>query len=320
MNNNQFSEERWADQNESYYLYYRDKNINKEIYRSGEGSKYNDLSVEDLVTNGDLILTRACATFSLGAVFYSDSTPIHLDEENTIYMTDEDTFNIVMGDIYKDWYIKIYLGGQCFPTSYNIETNKTFNDHPNGYYSSGDAVKFGNSDLTGKVYLPFNKKSFSIDFETFNGFGYFSDYQNTLLTPVTGTHQLKVYLLIKHWTGGPDGPSEEWLKSDIGALQTIISQSGVVAEPENAAAFKIRFAIELKVFKKAWEDAGGDAAQNELIENAGIDTGTKTSSEDKSSSSLNTAIYSTTLTRSPSGDPVRSFTLPEDAIIIQEVY
>lgn len=326
MEEGQWTVQQWADDPAAYYLYYRKKTINKEIYRSGINGEIENLNIDKLTQNGDLNLTRACAGFMLATILYDGET-YQGSGNNLQYFTTEKRFKELMGDrdidSYKRWYIKMYLGGSCFPQSYDIETCTESNqNYPNGYYSSGDADKFNSGELAGQYFLPFSYNSYNKIQTSYGGYGYLTSMeegqQNLLFSPVTGKTEIHVYVLIKHWTG-QDEPSKEWLLSDIGALQTEINPT-THTTPRTGDFVQIAFLMDLSLFKKAWEDAGGDTAQNELIENAGIDTGTKTSSEDKSSSSLNTSIYSTTLTRSPSGDPVRTFTLPEDAIIIQEVY
>lgn len=303
MHDGQFSEERWAGQNESYYLYYRDKEVNKEIYRSGTGNEYQNHDIVDLTTNGDLSLTRACASYSAAVLLYDKNNPIHIGDETTYYPISEAKFTEIMGDAPSNWYIKIYIGGECFATDHNIETGELSTDHPNGYYSSGDASKFGEGDIVGKKYLSLIQREFTNAKSIYQGFGYVSESTNTLLSPVTGTSRAHVYLLIKHWTG-PGEPDEAWLKSDVGALQTEIAPQGTVYKPINANAYITGLAIDLAVFKKAWEDNYGPLTPS-------------TGSESSNTSSF--ATHST-ITRSPSGDPVRTFTLPEDAIIIQEVY
>lgn len=302
MHDGQFSEERWAGQNESYYLYYRDKEVNKEIYRSGAGNDYQNHDIVDLTTNGDLRLTRACASFTAAVLIYDKNNPFQMGEV-TNYPTSEAKFTEIMGDAPSNWYIKIYIGGECFATDHNIETGELSTDLPNGYYSSGDATKFGEGDIVGKEYLPFVQKEFTNAKSVYQGFGYVSEHTNTLFSPVTGMNRPHVYLLVKHWTG-PGEPDEAWLKSDVGALQTEIVTQGTLHNPRNADAYITGLAIELAVFKKAWEDNYGPLTPS-------------TGSESSNTSSF--ATHST-ITRSPSGDPVRTFTLPEDAIVIQEVY
>lgn len=303
MHNEQFSEQKWADQqNESYYLYYRDKNVNKEIYRSGFGNTYNNISISELTTNGNLNLTRACATFTSAVVIY-DKGNKQLSITGIIeYPTSAQDFKDSIGDDPSNWYIKIYVGGTCFATKHNLAKNTlTTEDHPNGYYSSGDAAKFGAGEIDGKVYLPFTQHVFANTQSNYQGFGYLSEPTNTLFSPVTGKDQVHAYLLIKHWTGSGE-PDEAWLKSDLGAIQTEIAPQGVVSTPLNANSYIMAIVLDFAVFKKAWEDNYGPLTPS-------TETDTPTTLKTRS-----------TITRSPSGEPVRSFTLPEDAIIIHQVY
>lgn len=303
MNKNQFSEEKLPDQEESYYLYYRDKEINKEIYRSGSGELYQELTIQDLITNGDLSLTRACATFTSAVLLY-DKENAHTTLTGAIeYVTEAKDFSDTMGDDPSNWYIKIYIGGKCFATNHNIETGDVSTDYPNGYYSSGDAAKFASGDIDGKKYLPLSQNIFSNTNIVYQGFGYVSESTNTLFSPVTGKDQVKVYLLIKHWTGSGE-PDEEWLYSDIGAIQTEIAPQGIVSTPKNSHSYITALVIDLAVFKKAWENIYGSL----------------TPSTGDESSDTSTSATRSTITCSPSGEPVRSFTLPKDAIVIQEVY
>ena len=303
MNTNQFSEESWADESESYYLYYRDKEVNKEIYRSGNGAQYQSLTIKDLTTNGDLSLTRACATFTAAVLLY-DKENEHTTLTGAIeYTTDATDFKETMGDDPSNWYIKIYIGGECFATNHNIETGELSTSHPNGYYSSGDATKFNEEGISGKKYLPLSQDLFTNSKSVYQGFGYVSESTNTLFSPVTGKAQVHAYLLIKHWTGSEE-PDNDWLYSDIGAIQTEIAPDGIVSTPTNAHSYITALVLDLAVFKKAWEDNYGPLTPS-------------TGSESSNTSSF--ATHST-ITRSPSGDPVRTFTLPEDAIVIQEVY
>lgn len=321
LEKDQISEQNWAEESESYFLFYRDKSVNTEIYRSGNGVDFKDFTISDLTVNGTLDITRACANFSLGAVFFDKNEILDTgDPDITYYNTTLGNFATIMGSEPSKWYIKIYIGGQCFPSSYNIATNqKAEGSVINGYYSSGDVGKFDTGEIVGKVYLAFTKKTFSQDFETFGGFGYLSDYKNTLLSPVTGSDQVSVYLLVKHWTGTTETPGDAWLNSDVGALQTVISQEGVVTKPQNSSSYKIRCAIDLNVLKTAWGD-NGDAEQDALIDAAGIDPKTGEYKNSSLSATPTLAAYNTAITRSPSGAPVRTFTLPKDAIVIQEVY
>ena len=122
---------------------------------------------------------------------------------------------------------------------------------------------------------------------------------NYLFTPVTeGT--VNAYILIKHWTQeqDPDGtkenPSDEWLNSDYGALQTTVNISDDALNPKNNYYYSIGLVMDLRAFAEAWNRDGGDNWEDQ-------------------------ATSSAVLTKSPSGATVRKFTL-KDAKVICDVY
>lgn len=282
--------------NKTYYFYYRDKNINQELYRSGNAENYIDLDLDDLRTNGDLFLTRACAGFGAVGLLY-DKTKLNTDYGFPLYTMSEEDFKNVMEDDFKDWYIKIYLGGACFPDHYNIETGTASNEFPNGYYSSGPVDKFENGDIVGQKFLPFSQSTYGSISSRYQGFGYLSQIENLIFSPVNGGN-VYIYILIKHWLGEEGTtPTTEWLTSDIGALQTTL-EAGSNTTPLNSHTYTLGVVIDINEFKKAWEAAGGDEAQQ--------------AAEDAVSGSTST-------TRSLSGTPVREFKL-ENAKVICDVY
>lgn len=295
---NQIAEGSWANDpmNETYYFYYRDKNINQEIYRSGNAENYIDLDLDDLRTNGDLFLTRACAGFGAVGLLY-DKTKLNTDYGFPLYTMSEEDFKNVMEDDFKDWYIKIYLGGACFPDHYNIETGTASNEFPNGYYSSGPVDKFENGDIVGQEFLPFSQSTYGSISSRYQGFGYLSQIENLIFSPVNGGN-VYIYILIKHWLGEEGTtPTTEWLTSDIGALQTTLG-AGSNTTPLNSHTYTLGVVIDINEFKKAWENAGGDEAQQ--------------AAEDAVSGSTST-------TRSLSGTTVREVTIP-GAKVIYDVY
>lgn len=328
----QWASQQWKGEEDAFYFFYREKNINKELYRSGKEGVLANLYINDLITNGDLDLTRVCAGFVLSTIIYDKRTYSQEDEENPntgSYSYNEYFFTDMMGDSPNKWYIKMYLGGSCFPKSYNIKNWTEGNDQfSNGYYSTGDVEKFVSGEIVGQHFLSFKGKKYNSATVGYGGYGYLTANENVLFSPVTGgdEDEMHVYVLIKHWTGSGT-PGNDWLLSDVGALQTEITNGSVSTKPTNSELIKIALLIEAEEFNKAWNNGtlskgsskNGDDAQNDLILEAGIDpeTGNKI---DSSSSSLTSATYNTAITRSPSGAPVRSFTLPKDAIIIQEVY
>lgn len=332
LQNGQWAAQQWAGEEDAYYFFYREKNINKELYRSGELGEPKNLDITQLKTNGDLNLTRACAGFLLSTIIYDKRTYSQEDEEdpNTgSYLYSEYFFTNVMGSAPSKWYIKMYLGGACFPKSYDIENWKEGSDQfPNGYYSTGDVEKFVSGEIVGQYFLSLKGKKYNSATVGYGGYGYLSAYENVLFSPVTGgDDEMHVYVLIKHWTGDGD-PGEDWLLSDVGALQTEITGESVSTKPTNSEFIKIALVIEDQEFNEAWNNGTyvegssqiGDKAQNALILAAGIDPTTGNKISNSSSNSPTPAAYNTAITRSPSGAPVRTFTLPKDAIVIQEVY
>ena len=132
----------------------------------------------------------------------------------------------------------------------------------------------------------------------YQSYGYYTRENNQLFTPVIGQSEVNVYILVKHWTqeNDPNGtlakPSSEWLKSDIGALQTTMVSDAKI-NPQNNNFYSLGLIMDLTQFKVAWDAAGGDGGATPLSEVA--------------------------ITRSPSGTLVREFTL-ENAKVICDVY
>ena len=300
LNENQISKEQWASDPENpYYFYYRDKNINKEIYRSS-----NNLTIPDLCSNSELLIKRACAGFNVLGLFYDENSKEtnEFDGETTYNMSAQ-IFRNIMGSDPEEWYIKIYIGGTCYPDHFNIENESATSNHPNGYYSSGDADKFNNNEIDNQLFIQFTERSYLNGQTKYQSYGYYTKAAtetqsgNHLFTPVTEKSPVYIYILIKHWLGDSD-PDEKWLKSDIGALQTTIVSNGSITLSNNNF-YTIGLVMDLTQFKNAWEAAGGDEGQ-QAAENAA------------------SGSTSTTMTRSPSGAPVREFKL-KDAKIICDV-
>lgn len=277
---------------ENYHFFYRNQTNNKEIYRSKD-----DLSISSLVVNENLVITRACAGFNLVGLLYESANPITTSNGKT-YILEEDEFEEYMESPADEWYIKIYVGGSCYPNQYNIESNTSDTDIK-GYYSSGDAAKFETGEIDNQQYIRFSSIQYGIGSNTYMGLGYYTLMGNHLFTPVTGGEELHVYVLIKHWTeksdpeGSKGSPSTDWLKSDIGALQTeIVGENGNIT-PTNGNFYTAGLLIDIQQFKEAWIESGGD---NWTPESA-----------------------SAVSTKSPSGATVRKFTL-KDAKVICDVY
>ena len=284
------------DPSQTYNFFYRKNNVNQEIYRSK-----NNFTISTLRDNNDLVLVRACAGFSLVGFFYDESTLTEdpYDETGESYVTNlgADDFKTIMGSPYSEWYIKIYIGDAQFTNSYDLAEQKSTGTET-GYYSSGDNKVFEEGQLTGQEFLPLRLRKYGDKSLTHNGIGYFTYKGNNLFTPIAESDQkLNIYILIKHWNsnddphGTADHPSEEWLNSDIGALQTKVNES-ISLSPVNNIFYTAGLLMDIHQFKAAWDASGGDNWQE----------GTSTVS-----------------TKSPSGATVREFTL-KDAKVICDVY
>lgn len=294
LDTNQQSQTTVSENNDSYF-FYRNKENNKEIYRSEDDYGISDLQSPEK----DLTIVRACAGFDLVGLFYDENGWM---EDEFVgggygeYNIDKEKFKNIMGSYPDEWYIKIYIGGKSFPNQYNIE-NRQSEGSNNGYYSSGDASKFVEEDIDTQYYLQFSPNLYKETKGTYNGYGYFTKNSsessgpgNHLFTPVTG-EEVEVHILVKHWTG-EDEPTAEWLNSDYGALQTTVNLTGN-SNPENNFFYITGLLMDLTQFKAAWDDSGGD---NWTPESA-----------------------SAVSTKSPSGATVREFTL-KDAKVICDVY
>lgn len=266
-----------------YTFYLRQKDINKEIYRSKSEADGTDLGIDDLLVNGDLTIVRACAGFNTLAFFF--------DSKSTS-LFDDTAFESIMGSDPSTWYVKVYMGGAGFTNAYDLSTQASTGEKAGGYYSTGDAGHFEEGELDLNKYLSFREFMYAFTFSNIkNGFGYLTLEGNQLYTPVVGgENQIEVYILIKHWTGDATGPDDDWLLDDMGALQTKVDFK---VEPQNNNFYTLGLTIDINDFKAAWDAAGGDGDATPPSEVA--------------------------ITRSPSGTLVREFTL-ENAKVICDVY
>lgn len=278
---------------QTYNFFYRTKDTNQEIYRSRD-----NFTLSQLTEDGNLIMVRACAGFSLVGFFYDVSTLQDNPEDESgqgkkTTLTPE-SFESIMGSPYTEWYIKIYIGGTSFTNSYDIG-EQTSTGEKNGYYSSGDAGDFQAGELVGQEYLPLQKRTYGDKKLIHAGIGYYTYDGNNLFTPIATNDQLDVYILIKHWTqesdqnGSPGNPSKKWLNSDLGALQTKLSADGTL-QPNNNNFYTTGLLMDIHEFQEAWDASGGDSWQQ----------GTSTVS-----------------TKSPSGATVREFTLKDAKVIFE---
>lgn len=271
----------------SYTFYLRQKDVNKEIYRSKSKDDGTDLTINDLTVNGDLTIVRACAGFNVVGLFYDYDEMKTKPDGGTVTLTEAE-FEEIMGSNPSTWYIKIYGGGDGFSNAYDLSSQESTGDQPGGYYSTGDAGHFEAGNIDMNQYIQFSDRYFGYSSHGINGYGYYTANRNHLFTPVAGEQPIEIYVLIKHWTGEGE-PDAHWLLDDMGALQTSVNVTGGNPQPQNNCFYILGLLMDIKEFKAAWDANGGD---------------------NYSSSST---------TRSLSGAPVREFKL-ENAKVICDVY
>lgn len=265
-------------QMQGYNFFLRKNDINKEIYRSKE-----DFDINALATSSDIVMNRACAGFNLVGQFYDGDEMSASGESGYITLTEKE-FEDVMGSKPETWYIKIFIGGSGFTDKYDIENQQSVGDEQGGYYSSGDSKLFEEGNEDESKFLKFTTATYGYGSHYLQGYGYYTRKGNQLFTPVVGDQDVNVYILIKHWTGNGE-PSQEWLLNDMGALQTKMNITGNIA-PVNNCFYILGLLMDIRQFKAAWDQAGGDEAAGAM-------------------------------TRSSNG--IREFTL-KDAKVVYEVY
>lgn len=258
---------------QNFTFYTKDKDTNVEIYRSGTLNNANvvvqkNYTINELTSNGDLDLIRECSGFRVVAFFY--------DQENGWEGADQSLGN------YKDWYVKIYLGGTAFPETYNFITNES--SGKGGYYSTGDITS--TEPYTTK-FTQLRDFEFSLGGPQLEGYGYLSYDENHLYSPINEAGELHVYILVKRWTNNEKDPDEEWLSSDIGAIQT--EAKATISDVGNNNHYTLGLTLSASDLVEAWKK---------------VYPSTETSNN-------------STITRSPLGAEVRSFTVPENAIVCE---
>lgn len=238
------------------FKYHRQKDINKEIYRSS-----SNYSIENLTrNNNNLSMQRACAGFKIIGLFFSKKDITISGSGHQFAIMSSETFEDVMGSPVSEWYIKVEVGGNSFTNAFDLSTNLSVGDKAGGYYTSGDSTLYEQGSPDESKYLPIAARSFGTADVTYDGYGYYtSGNGNVLLTPVTG-QDVNVYIYIKHWTGGAEGPDDNWLLDDNGALRTKVNLAGSGYQaPENNSFYIMGLLMDIEQFKTAWEEAGGDA-------------------------------------------------------------
>ena len=160
-------------------LYKRTQENNVELFRSTE-----DLTVEALQNGGQLNMKRVCSGFTFYCIF-TDRTDKELTEED---------FVREMGDLPKNFYIKIYIGGPAFTDKYNVTRQKGSENATDGYYASGNSFKendYGNTD-------PVSLRDSISSKEQGLGYGYATLEGNELITPIRDESTVMGYIYITH--------------------------------------------------------------------------------------------------------------------------
>ena len=226
-----------------YTFFLRQKDINKEIYRS-----QLNLALHDLTVNSDLTLIRGCAGFNTLAFFY--------DQNDKDF--DNNDFERIMGSKPETWYVKVYMGGSGFTDAYNLAKQQSNGTTEGGYYSTGDKGHFieGNIDLN--KYIAFSEQTYAITSSNIRqGWGYKTKTGNQLYTPVIEEEKIDVYILIKHWNNPGTTPDEQWLFNDMDALQTKVNITTITKKNH---FYNIGLAIDIAQFKAAWEKEFGEGS------------------------------------------------------------
>lgn len=259
--------------------YKRNDSTNVEIYRSAD-----NFSIDDLATNTGLVMHRGCAGFNLLGLFYDQTNRGDWNGDVTYTLTEE-RFEEVMGSPINEWYIKIYVGGEAFPSAYNLGTQAAAADNVGGgYYASGDSQLFHDGQNDSGKYLKLSGRQFGNVSITYRGQGYFTQPGNHLFTPVLGeSGELgHIYVFVKHWDGEGE-PDDDWLLDDTGALMTEVDLASGDFKPTNNSFYNAGLIIEISEFKEAWD-----------------------------------GTTSTVPTRTSSGATVRKFTLKNPVVVFEE--
>ena len=219
--------------------YEREENFNKEIYRSAE-----DFSIYELTTDMDmLIMNRTVACFNLTGIFYDGDKMKQSPYGGFITMTEQEFANI-MGSDPSTWYMKIYIGGDCFTNKYDIGLKKPVGELEGGYYSNSGG------------FLPFGQNFYGYGNHYLQSYGYYTGIGENLFSPVDGNEIVNVYILVKHWEGAGE-PTAEWLVSDEDALYTRMNITGNIY-PVNNCFYILGLLMDIHQFKKAWDEASAE--------------------------------------------------------------
>lgn len=250
-----------------HYLYkYTDneKNMcdsNKEIYRS-----INNFSITDLSNSfDDILMERACAAFTVFGIFY-DGQELDDDPYAINITLDPGEFNTVMGSNIDQWYIKLYIGGQAFVPRYDIGTNsqpaediikeneENDNRNKHKYYSTG----IFSAEYNNNCFQSLKSNTIGYSSCLYTGLGYYTPRTIRILAPVI-PKDLEIYLLIKKREENSTEDMNQWLASDNDALYTKVNITGFTY-PENNTFYNLGLLMDIRQFKKAWDEAQSSRA------------------------------------------------------------
>ena len=239
-------------------LYTRDPNVNKEIYRSEQ----EVFTLEEILSlNGDLEMKRTCSGYSFMALFTTREQTGIDDDGNPKYELDSELFERTMGDSYRNWYIKIYMGN-IFTNTYDMQS-ETGQQSAGGFYGSTDRNKYAQQGLDDGFYLPFRSEikpgSTIAEEQPYEGMGYQSTTGNVLIAPTdeNKSDDFTAFILIKHWTDPNSLPSDEWLQSNEGAIYTQVTFQGVLTTNiQDGIFYECGINIDINELKAAAEQAG----------------------------------------------------------------
>lgn len=234
-------------------LYFRDPTVNKEIYRSER-----DFTLQEVLNlNGDLQMERKCSGYSFMALFTNREPSV----QGSRYVLDSSKFLEVMGSSFQEWYIKIYLGN-VFTNTYDMQ-EETGKQEAGGFYGSTDRTTYGEEGIDNGNYLQFRDEIIpgnTIDGDTnYEGIGYQSATNNVLISPTDENKRddFTAFILIKHWTGGEEGPDEEWLQNNDNAIYTQVTFEDVVRVGiQDGIFYQCAIYIDINELKAAAEEAG----------------------------------------------------------------
>lgn len=242
-------------QNNDSKVYERNPVVNKEIYRSSADYSINDLTQ----LGGDLTFVRLCSAFDAHGIFTDMPADAPVDQDFTL--TRED-FEKIMGSSVDNWYMKIYIG-PVFTGKFNMVTAETAEKEYGFYATHGDAYQQFSQAQT------FNNVEHIVQ-----GWGYKTSTLEPLIAPFdarssSDRQRLSIYIFVKHWTGGEDGPDDAWTRSDAGAKYVQITENFSDTRPlEYNYRYKLGAAMDIYDLRDAFHITGDEPLTRGIDENS----------------------------------------------------